>query len=69
MSLFTFQQQFPDEASCLSFLETQRWGENGTNQLPQSVHFVLHRPMLTWPMGLRSEATHGRDLISRRVTG
>ena len=24
---------------------------------------------LTWPMGLRSEATHGRDLISRRVTG
>ena len=24
---------------------------------------------LTTPMGLRSEATHGRDLISRRVTG
>jgi hypothetical protein len=30
---------------------------------------AAHRPMLTWPMGLRSEATHGRDLISRRVTG
>jgi len=32
MSLFAFQQQFPDEASCLAFLETQRWGENGTNR-------------------------------------
>lgn len=30
---------------------------------------AAHRPMPTWPMGLRSEATHGRDLISRRVTG
>jgi 3',5'-cyclic AMP phosphodiesterase CpdA len=30
---------------------------------------AAHRPMLTWPMGLRSEATHGRDLISRRATG
>jgi hypothetical protein len=30
---------------------------------------AAQRPMLTWPMGLRSEATHGRDLISRRVTG
>jgi transposase-like protein len=32
MSLFAFQQQFPDEASCLAFLETQRWGENGENR-------------------------------------
>ena len=32
MSLFAFQQQYPDEASCLVFLETQRWGENGANR-------------------------------------
>ena len=32
MSLFAFQQQFPDEASCLAFMETQRWGENGANR-------------------------------------
>lgn len=32
MSLFAFQQQFPDEASCLAFLETQRWGENSINR-------------------------------------
>lgn len=32
MSLFAFQQQFPDEAACLAFLETQRWGENGINR-------------------------------------
>lgn len=32
MSLFAFQQQFPDEASCLSFLENQRWGEDGKNR-------------------------------------
>lgn len=32
MSLFAFQQQFPDEASCLAFLETQRWGEDGANR-------------------------------------
>lgn len=32
MSLFAFQQQFPDEASCLSFLETQRWGEDSKNR-------------------------------------
>jgi len=32
MSLFAFQQQFPDEASCLTFLENQRWGENGTGR-------------------------------------
>jgi len=32
MSLFAFQQQFPDEASCLSFLETQRWGEDNKNR-------------------------------------
>ena len=32
MSLFAFQQQFPDDASCLAFMETQRWGENGANR-------------------------------------
>lgn len=32
MSLLAFQQQFPDEASCLSFLETQRWGKDSTNR-------------------------------------
>jgi transposase-like protein len=32
MSLFAFQQQFPDEASCLRFLETQRWGEDSKNR-------------------------------------
>lgn len=32
MSLFAFQQQFPDEASCLSFLETQRWGEDSKDR-------------------------------------
>src|SRR5436305_5925406 len=32
MSLFAFQQQFPDEAACLAFLETQRWGENGIHK-------------------------------------
>src|SRR5258708_19428923 len=32
MSLFAFQQQFPDEASCLAFMETQRRGENGANR-------------------------------------
>jgi transposase-like protein len=32
MSLFEFQQQFPDEASCVAFLESQRWGENSKNR-------------------------------------
>jgi len=32
MSLFAFQQPFPDEASCLACMETQRWGENGANR-------------------------------------
>jgi transposase-like protein len=32
MSLFALQQQLPDEAACLAFLETQRWGENGINR-------------------------------------
>ena len=32
MSLFAFQQQFPDEAACLQFLETQRWGEDSKNR-------------------------------------
>jgi transposase-like protein len=32
MSLFAFQQQFPDEATCLTFLEEQRWGKDGINR-------------------------------------
>jgi len=32
MSLFAFQQQFPDEASCLTYLEEQRWGKDGVNR-------------------------------------
>lgn len=32
MSLFAFQQQFPDEATCLAFLEGQRWGKDGANR-------------------------------------
>ena len=29
MTLFDFQRQFPDDATCIAFLEKQRWGENG----------------------------------------
>lgn len=32
MSLFAFQKQFPNEASCLAFLEAQRWGEDSKNR-------------------------------------
>lgn len=32
MSLLSFQKQFPDEASCLGFLEEQRWGKDSTNR-------------------------------------
>lgn len=32
MSLFAFQQQFPDEAACLKFLEEQRWGKDSINR-------------------------------------
>src|ERR1700704_5653665 len=32
MSLFAFQQQFPDEATCLAFLEEQRWGKEGATR-------------------------------------
>lgn len=32
MSLFAFQQQFPDEDACLKFLEEQRWGKDSINR-------------------------------------
>jgi hypothetical protein len=48
---------------------SQDGGSWAGDSLPMYLHMFAYRPMLTWPMGLRSEATHGRDLISRRVTG
>jgi transposase-like protein len=32
MSLLTFQQQFPDEASCIAYLEEELWGKDGKDR-------------------------------------